>query len=126
MPLTRIALRKGKSAAFRRAIAEGVYRAMRETFNVPEEDKFILIDEYDADNFHFGANYLGVQRSDDLVIVQITANNTRTVEQKKALYARIAEILTENGALRREDVFINLVEVQKENWSFGNGLAQYA
>ena len=65
-------------------------------------------------------------RSDDVVFIQITANNTRGLEQKKALFARIAQLLGESPGLRPEDVFINIVEVAKENWSFGHGLAQYA
>ncbi len=125
MPLTRISLLKGKPPEYRKAILEGVYQAMRESFDVPEEDRFMLIDEYERDNFLYGANYLGVARDDDLVIIQITANNTRTLEKKKALYARIAEILAKAPGIRPENVFVSLVEVAKENWSFGNGLAQY-
>ena len=125
MPFTRISLRSGKSAAYRRAIVDGVYSAMRETFNVPENDRFMTVSEHDGDGFDFGADYLDIERSDDLVMIQITANNTRTLDQKKALYARIADKLQKNPGVRPQDVFINLVEVAKENWSFGNGLAQY-
>jgi 4-oxalocrotonate tautomerase len=126
MPLSRISLRKGKSPAYRKAVLDGVYLAMRETFNVPEEDRFMTITQHEADDFDYSASYLGVARSDDLVIIQITANNTRTTEQKKALFARIVERLVENPGLRPEDVLINLVETLAENWSFGHGLAQYA
>jgi phenylpyruvate tautomerase PptA (4-oxalocrotonate tautomerase family) len=126
MPLVRISLRRGKPAPYRKAIAEGVYTALRDTFNVPDEDRFITISEHDGDSFLFSPIYMGIERSDDLVILQITISNTRTVEQKKALFARIAERLAQDPGLRREDVFINLVEVVKENWSFGNGIAQYA
>jgi phenylpyruvate tautomerase PptA (4-oxalocrotonate tautomerase family) len=126
MPLTHVALRAGKTPAYRQAIFDGLYRAMRETFNVPEDDQFMTVTEHDATSFRYDPSYLGIERSDDLVLIQITANNTRTVEQKKALYRRIAELLGENPGIRPEDVFVNLVEVEKENWSFGNGLAQYA
>ena len=126
MPLTHISLRAGKPEAYRQAIFDGVYLAMRETFNVPEDDQFMTIKEHDSADFRYGASYLDVARSDDLVLIQITANNTRTVEQKKALFRRIAELLGESPGLRPEDVFVNLVEVAKENWSFGHGLAQYA
>ncbi|OUM00797.1 tautomerase family protein [Variovorax sp. JS1663] len=126
MPLLHIALRAGKPDAYREAIFDSLYRAMRDTFDVPEDDQFMAITEHDAANFRFGASYLGVARSDDLVFIQITANNTRTVEQKKALFRRIAQLLGESPGLRPEDVFVNLVEVAKENWSIGNGLAQYA
>lgn len=126
MPLVNISLRAGKPESYRQAIFDSVYRAMRETFNVPEDDQFMTLTEHDAANFRYSASYLGVARSDDLVFIQITANNTRTLEQKKALYRRVAQLLGESPGVRPEDVFVNLVEVAKENWSFGHGLAQYA
>jgi phenylpyruvate tautomerase PptA (4-oxalocrotonate tautomerase family) len=126
MPLTHISLRTGKTETYRQAICDGVYRAMRETFNVPEDDQFMAITEHDAANFRYGMSYLGVARSDDLVFIQITANNTRTVDQKKALFRRIAALLSDSPGIRQEDVFVNLIEVEKENWSLGNGVAHYA
>ena len=126
MPLVHISLRAGKPKTYHQAIFDGLYRAMHETFNVPEDDQFMTIIEHDATNFRYGASYLGVDRSDDLVYIQITANNTRTVEQKKALFRRTMELLGESPGIRPQDVFINIVEVAKENWSLGNGLAQYA
>jgi 4-oxalocrotonate tautomerase len=125
MPLARIDLRKGKDAAYRRAIGRVVYEAMIGV-GVPQKDRFQVIHEHDADDFFFDADYLGIHRSDDLVIIQITWNEGRTLEQKKALYKSIAEGLHAAVGLRPEDVLINLVEVKKENWSFGNGVAQYA
>ena len=126
MPLTRISMRAGKPQAYRQAIFDGLYLAMRETFNVPEDDQFMAISEHEAGNFRYGATYLDIARSDDLVLIQITANDTRSEEQKKALFARIAQRLGENPGIRPEDVFISLVEVDKANWSLGHGLAQYA
>ena len=126
MPLLHISLRAGKPEAYRQAIFDSLYRAMRETFDVPEDDQFMAMTEHEAANFRYGASYLGVARSDDLVFVQITANATRTLEQKKALFRRIAELLGESPGIRPEDVFVSLVEVAKENWSLGNGIAQYA
>ena len=126
MPLVRVSLRKGKSDDYKKAIGDGVYKAMREAFNVPEEDRFVVVSEHSESEFQFSKTYLDIARSDDLVIIQITANNTRTVEQKKALFAEIAELLSINPGLRKEDVFVSLVDVPKENWSFGNGIAQYA
>ncbi len=125
MPLARISLRRGKPAAYRKAILEGLYQALRETFNVPEGDRFMIATEHDTDDFVYDANYLGIARSDDLVIIQITVSNTRPTAQKQKLYRRIVERLAENPGLRPEDVFINLVEVLPENWSFGHGEAQY-
>ncbi len=119
-------MRSGKPEAYRQAIIDGVYRALRETFNVPEDDQFMAITEHDAANFRFGATYLDVKRSEDVVFIQVTCSNTRTFEAKAALFRRTMELLVDRPGLRREDVFINLVEVAKENWSMGNGVAQYA
>ncbi len=126
MPLIHIALRAGQPEPYRQAIFDGIYRALRETFNVPEDDQFMTITEHDPANFRVSASYGGVARSDDAVLIQITANNTRSLEQKKALFRRIAELLGDNPGIRPDDVFVNLVEVAKENWSLGHGLAQYA
>jgi 4-oxalocrotonate tautomerase len=126
MPLVRVSLRSGKSAAYKQAIGDGIYQAMLDSFNVPKEDRFVVVSEHAEGEFQFSKTYLDIARSDDLVIIQITANSGRTVEQKKAFFARIAELLSQNPGLRKQDVFINLVEVAKENWSFGNGIAQYA
>ena len=126
MPLIRISLRAGKPAAYRRAIAENVYAALRETFNVPEKDFFATIAEHDDTGLIYDREYFNIARSDDLVLIQMTVSNTRGVDQKKALYRRVAERLAKNPGLRPQDVFINLLEVAKENWSFGEGAAQYA
>jgi len=125
MPLVRIDLRRGKPAACRRAICDGIYRALRETFNVPENDRFVVVSEHDADNFVHAESYLGIAYSDDLIIVQITVSDTRTTTTKRALFARIGALLAENPGLRKENAFINLVECKTEHWSFGNGVAQY-
>lgn len=170
MPLVRIALRAGTTPEHRRAIADGVPRAMVETINVPAADRFQVVTEHGAPDppppnkdegsgrpgeagepaaaaaapratARSGASptqasatgdliydpaYLGIARTDGVVFIQITLNAGRTVEMKKKLYARIAELLAEKPGVRKEDVLINLVEVPKENWSFGNGDAQYA
>lgn len=125
MPLVRIDLRRGKSAAYITALRNGIYAAMRESFNVPENDRFILVSEHDAHTFDYDPNYLDIARSDDLVIVQIACNNTRTVEQKQAFYRAIAQKLAADPGVHPEDVFINVLETSKENWSFGHGIAQY-
>jgi 4-oxalocrotonate tautomerase len=125
VPLVRIDLRKGKQAAYREAISRIVHEALI-SVGVPQDDRFQVISEHDPDNFVFDLNYLDIRRTEDLVIIQITWNEGRTVEQKKALYKAIADGLAATLSLRREDVFISLVEVKKESWSFGNGVAQYA
>ncbi|WP_439893186.1 tautomerase family protein (plasmid) [Ralstonia sp. 25C] len=125
MPLVQVSLRRGKPAAYHQAIFNGVYRALRETFNVPEDDRFMTVTEHDAGTFSVSPTYMNIQRSEDAVILQLTVSNTRTREQKQALYRRIVELLGDKPGIRPEDVFINLVEVLPENWSFGHGIAQY-
>ena len=125
MPLVRIDVRKGKDAGYRQEIGRVVYEALVGV-GVPKDDRFQVISEYDADSFLFDPDYIGIHRTNDLVIIQITWNEGRNPEQKKALYKAIADGLHSAVGLRPEDVFINLIEVKKENWSFGNGIAQYA
>lgn len=126
MPLVRIDLRTGKTAEHRRAIGEAVHQAMVETIKVPALDRFQVIHEEDASGLLYDPEYLGIQRDDDVVFIQITLNSGRSAELKKALYARIAELLEQRPGVRRENVLVSLVEVPKENWSFGEGVAQYA
>ena len=125
MPLVRISLVKGRPAALRRSIGDAVHRALVETVDVPARDRFQLLTEHEPGDLVYDSEYLGIARSDNIVIIQITLSAGRSLEKKRKLYRRIAHNLGELG-VRREDVWINLVEVAKENWSFGNGVASYA
>jgi phenylpyruvate tautomerase PptA (4-oxalocrotonate tautomerase family) len=118
-------MRAGKGEAYRQAIFDGIYRAMREALDVPADDAFMTITEHEEANFRYG-NAFGIVRSDDLVYIQITVFNTRTAGQKQALFRRIAEQLGANPGIRPEDVFVNILDAAKENWSVGHGLAQFA
>jgi len=126
MPLVRISLQEGKPRTAIQKISDAVHRAMVETISVPPLDRFQVITEHSKDHLVYDPEYLNVKRTDDIVFIQITLNQGRSLELKKALYARIAELLHQEIGLRKEDVLINLVEVPKENWSFGSGVAQYA
>lgn len=126
MPLVRISFLKGKPEGFGKQVTEVVYRSMVETINVPPKDNFQLITEHDQDTLVYDPEYLGIPRTDGMVFIQITLNEGRSVELKKAFYKALAEGLHQELGVRLEDVFVNLVEVKKENWSFGNGIAQYA
>jgi phenylpyruvate tautomerase PptA (4-oxalocrotonate tautomerase family) len=126
MPLVRIDLIRGKSVEFRKALGEIVYQAMRDTVDVPANDKFQIITEHAAEELNVADDYLGNTYSKDILLIQITLNAGRTVEMKKALFRKIADDIHARLNVRRDDVVINLVEVTKENWSFGGGIAQYA
>jgi 4-oxalocrotonate tautomerase len=126
MPLARIDLPAGKSPEYGRAVADVVYEAMVAALNAPKDDRFQVISEHGKDTLLIDPTYLGIARTADALIIQLTLNDGRTVEAKKAFYKAVADGLHERVGLRREDVSICLVEVKKENWSFGNGIAQYA
>jgi 4-oxalocrotonate tautomerase len=125
MPLVRISLRQGTSQEYRKALADGVHRAMVEAMAVPADDRFQVITEHPPDALIYDPQYLGVRRSDRIVLVQITLSFGRKPQQKRKLYKRMAEILAEAPGLPPQDLLINVVETSWENWSFGNGEAQY-
>jgi phenylpyruvate tautomerase PptA (4-oxalocrotonate tautomerase family) len=125
MPLVRIDLRQGTTPAYRKAIADGVHTAMVEAIAIPADDRFQVINEHTADNLFYDPQYLGISRSDKVVLIQITLSAGRKPGQKRALYRRIVELLGKSPGVRAEDVVINLVEVAWEDWSFGLGEAQY-
>lgn len=127
MPLVRISHVAGKPSAFTLALSQGVHRAMVDTFNVPADDYFQIVTDHAASSGVVGPEaFLGIQHTPELVIVQITCAEGRSVGQKKALYAAIVDNLATMTDVRREDIIINLVETKRENWSFGNGLAPFA
>jgi 4-oxalocrotonate tautomerase len=125
MPLVRISLREGTTPEYRKAIADGVHQAMIEAIAIPPKDRFQMISEYRSGDLVYDGDYLDVKRSDKIVFVQITLSTGRKPGQKRALFKRMAELLEKSPGLRPEDLLVNLVEVSWENWSFGNGEAQY-
>lgn len=127
MPLVRIDVPQGKPAEYRRTISDVVYDTTINVLNVPKDNRFHVIAEHASTNLLIDPTYYGIHRSENAIIIQITLNEGRaTLELKKVYYKALADGLHERLGLRREDVVINLVEVKKENWSLGNGEAQYA
>lgn len=126
MPLVRIDIMKNPDASFVRKVGAVVYASLKSAISVPDSDNFQILAEHDAEHFVYDPSYLGIKRSDGLVFIQITLNEGRTTDQKKLLYRTIAEGLGKEVGVSPGDVFISLVEVKRENWSFGNGIAQYA
>src|ERR1700720_4605614 len=126
MPLVRVSLREGKPPSYLPAIGEAIHQAMIETINVPKDDRLQIFTGHPAEGLIYDPSYLGVARTDDIIIVQITLNAGRTLDQKRALYRAIADRLARDPGVRKEDVLVNLVEVSKDCWSFGNGEASYA
>ena len=126
MPLVRIDLNKSYTQESSKQIGEIVYSAMEEEINVPKDDKFQIITRHETSELNIPDSYLGIKYTEWLIIIQISLHKGRSIELKKKLYKRIADDLNSKLKIRKEDVFIGLIEVDKENWSFGNGEAQYA
>jgi phenylpyruvate tautomerase PptA (4-oxalocrotonate tautomerase family) len=125
MPFIRISLLRGKSPQYIRAISDGVHRALIDAYNAPADDRFHVVHQHERDEFIYDADYLGVHRTDDLVFIHIVAGNWRDTRTKQALYKTIADRLSENPGLRREDVMVILSPNHRDEWSFGNGVASY-
>ncbi len=126
MPLVRIDLPDTAPETLGPAIGDLIYQVMTETINVPQDDKFQVIARHPPGQLVHPRSYLGIEYSVGFVLIQITLNQGRSIEMKKAFYRAVADGLHEKLGIRREDVFISLIEVVKENWSFGNGEMQYA
>jgi 4-oxalocrotonate tautomerase len=127
MPFVRINLSRDTSPEVARAISDVVYDSMTAIANVPQHDKFQVITRHAPDELVYPAEgYLGVQYSPNIVFIQVTWNSGRTVEVKKAFYRAVADGIHAKAGVRKEDVWINLVDVNREDWSFGNGEMQYA
>lgn len=126
MPFVNISLLKGKSREHRRAIADGVHEALVETYDVPRDDRFQVIKDYDPEELIYDEQYLDIHRSPDVVFIHITASATRNLTQKKALFKAIADRLGVDPGLRPQDVQVIIASNERADWSFGNGVATYA
>jgi 4-oxalocrotonate tautomerase len=127
MPLVRINLSKDTSPENVRAISDTIYEAMISVANVPKHDKFQIITRHAADELVYPAEgYLGISYSPRIVFIQVTWNSGRTIEVKKAFYKAVADGIHARAGVRKEDIWISLVDVAREDWSFGNGEMQYA
>jgi 4-oxalocrotonate tautomerase len=125
MPLVKVFLRKGKPPEYLRLMSEAIHAALVREAGIPEDDRFHLIQEMEPELLVADPAYGGVARSEDLIVVEVTLNAGRSVEMKKAIYARMQRNLTREIELRPDDLVVSLLEVSPENWSFGRGLATY-
>ena len=125
MPLVRISLIRGKPRPFVRAIGDGVHQALIGAYGIPPDDRFQVIQQHDRDDLIYDPDYLGIHRTDDVVFINIVASTGRTTAQKQALFRLIAENLARDPGLRPEDVLVAMSPNEREDWSFGNGIASY-
>jgi 4-oxalocrotonate tautomerase len=126
MPLVHFHVPDTVTPQIRRTMGDVVYDALRSELSVPEDDRFIVVTSHERVDLQIDPDYLGIERSENALIIQIALNAGRSGDQKRAFYAAVADGLHERAGIRPEDVLINLIEVAPENWSFGNGIAQYA
>ncbi|WP_397449337.1 tautomerase family protein [Pseudomonas sp. NA-150] len=127
MPLARIDLAADTSTEVVQAIGDVIYDAMTRVANVPEHDKYQIVNRHAADELVYpAAGYMGVTYTPKIVFIQVTWNTGRSIEVKKAFYKAVADGIHEKTGIRKDDVWINLVEVNREDWSFGGGEMQYA
>ncbi|MBL8530009.1 MAG: tautomerase family protein [Burkholderiales bacterium] len=127
MPLARINIAKTVPAETVRTVSNVVYDAMINVANVPANDKFQIITRHSEDELVYPAEgYLGIDYTPNIVFIQVTWNSGRTIDVKKAFYKAVAEGIAHKAGLRIQDVWISLIDVAREDWSFGNGEMQYA
>ena len=85
MPLVRIEYRKGIHNDLGNKIGAIVYRSMVETINVPENDNFQIITEHEVNGLIYDPDYLGIHRSDGIIIIQVTLNEGRTTRNEEGI-----------------------------------------
>lgn len=125
MPIVRIEVNQGRSESELRTIGDAIHDALVTTCAVPSDDRFQVFTEHSPVSLSYDKAFMGMDRSEGIIIVQVTLSVGRTTEQKVAFFERAAQLLAEKAGARPDDIFINLVEVERENWSFGKGIAQY-
>ena len=129
MPLVRISMKKGRSVEDRRAIADCIHKALVETIGIPADDRFQVVTEYGSDgagsDLIYDPHYLGINRTDGIIFVQVFLRKGRTVEAKQEFYMRTVNLLSEMVQVHRQDVLITLSENDDADWSFAYGIAQY-
>lgn len=123
MPFARIDMIQGKTAAFRQEVGDIVYQAMHDVLKAPKDDRFQVIAEHASENFIYDPDFLGIHRTQDCIFIQLTLVRGRTIEQKRGFYKQVVDQLHDRLGVRREDVVIGLVPVDRDDWSFGNGEA---
>jgi phenylpyruvate tautomerase PptA (4-oxalocrotonate tautomerase family) len=127
MPLVRIDVDASTSAEVRQKLSDIIYDAMTSIAKVPAHDKFMIVSTHaPGDLVYPKEGYLGIDYTSGIVFIQITWNAGRTTDVKKAFYRKVVDDIHEKTGIRKQDVFISLVDVFPENWSFGNGEMQYA
>jgi 4-oxalocrotonate tautomerase len=125
MPLVHVSLQQGRTPAQKKAISNAIYRAMRETINIPENDHFVFLDERSTENVFVDETFMGFQRTAEALVIEITLRKGRTTELKQALYRRITELLAADAGVSGSNVIIVLQENDSADWSFGGGIAQF-
>jgi phenylpyruvate tautomerase PptA (4-oxalocrotonate tautomerase family) len=123
MPLIHFHMVKGKPSKYIKAVCDGTHEALMNAWKIPPNDRFQLVSEYKKTHFHFDKTIWRVKRSHDVIVIYITSI-FRSIAMKKKLYRELVKVLGKNPKVRKEDIFVTIVTVGREDWSFGNGIAQ--
>lgn len=105
-------------------ISKSIQNVLMEEFNVPAKDYFQVFQSHDKSEFYYDPNYFNIPRTDKLLYIYVTLAPGRSQEKKFRFYKNLSYILSTNCDIRQENIFIVLVETGRDNWTFGNGLAQ--
>jgi phenylpyruvate tautomerase PptA (4-oxalocrotonate tautomerase family) len=124
MPFSRISLMKGKSSDHIRAISDNLHRALVEAYDVPADDRFQIVEQLERDAMVYDRTYFSGGRSDDFVMIAITAGRPRSTAMKQQFYRRLITLLSEAPGLRADDVMVVITTTERDGWSFSNGLTQ--
>lgn len=124
MPFVRVSLRKGKSAVFLRQVSASIHQAMVEAFEVPEADCFQVIHQHEAEEMVYDRNYLGGPRSDNYLLITVTAGKERSPDTKRRFYHALVDRLSQSPGIATQDVMIILNTTKGEDWSFANAVCR--
>lgn len=125
MPFVRVDYMKGQYTKEQLcSISKTIQSVLIEQFNVPSKDYFQIYQQHEDFEFYYDPEYFNVARTDKLLYIYVTLAHGRSQLKKFEFYQKLSCLLSTTCSIRKEDVFIMLVESERENWSFGNGLAQ--
>ncbi len=121
MPFARISLLKGKSPDYVKTLSNTIHKALVEAFEVPIDDRFQIIHQHEPGELIFDTYYMGGPRSNDYVLICITAGRLRSTQVKQGFYKHLVELLQNALDVRPEDVMVVINTTQADEWSFGCG-----
>lgn len=124
MPLMKIDMIKGRAPEDIQAILDISYKVMLEAFDAPVGDRYQIVNQHEPYEMQILDTGLGFERTKDVLLFSLITR-PRTAEQKKQFYHNLVTALNDELGIRKEDIMINLVVNDDEDWSFAFGKAQF-